>query len=138
MCGILGVYKCNGISESLFNEQLDAINYRGPDSEGNWKTGNQKCYLGSKRLSINDLSISGNMPMTYDSNFTIVFNGEIYNHNFIRNKLIELGHTFNSKSDTECVLNRHLRVIETPKARYGHFELVRQRLEDVERAAVIM
>ena len=108
MCGILGVYKCNGISESLFKDQLDVINYRGPDSEGIWKSGNQKCYLGSKRLSINDLSSSGNMPMTYDSNFTIVFNGEIYNHNFIRNKLIELGHTFNSKSDTECVLKAYV------------------------------
>ena len=108
MCGILAIYKSTCIDYNLFSRQLESVDYRGPDSTGIWKSDNDKCFLGSKRLSINDLTDSGKMPMTHDDTFTIVFNGEIYNHRLIKNKLIALGHTFNSNSDTECILKSYI------------------------------
>ncbi len=61
--------------------------------------------LGSRRLSILDLSPLGHQPMcTPDRRFWIVYNGEIYNHVELRRDLKALGHQFLSRSDTEVVL----------------------------------
>ena len=58
-----------------------------------------------RRLSILDLSSSGHQPMTYNNgNYTIVFNGEIYNYKELKNELSEKGFEFTSDSDTEVIL----------------------------------
>lgn len=105
MCGILGDINQNGINKSVFQRQLEIIHHRGPDSTGVWYNPNETVYLGSKRLSIQDLSNNGTMPMkSDDGRYIIVFNGEIYNFKKIKQKLIKFGFSFNSGSDTEVVL----------------------------------
>ena len=61
--------------------------------------------FGFRRLSIQDLSISGHQPMaTTDQRCWIVFNGEIYNYIELRSELASLGHVFRTGSDTEVIL----------------------------------
>jgi len=99
MCGIVG-----SINTKWVNNPLDSISHRGPDYQDSINFKN--VYLGHTRLSIQDLSSLGNQPMqSSDGRFTLVYNGEIYNHWQLRENLIKKGYTFNSKSDTETLLN---------------------------------
>lgn len=100
MCGILGSYS----KKFHFKEEhLNIISHRGPDDKGYFFENN--VMLGHRRLSIVDLSINGHQPMSsIDNSYTIVFNGEIYNHVEIRNELIKEGFKFKSNSDTETLL----------------------------------
>ena len=80
MCGIAGVFDPSGrpIEPGLMVRMISAMRHRGPDDEGFFEDGGLA--LGFRRLSIVDLS-GGHQPMTTDcGRFTIVFNGEIYNH----------------------------------------------------------
>ncbi len=66
--------------------------------------------LAHRRLSIIDLSPSGHQPMsTEDGRFWIVYNGEIYNHQYIRSELAESGEEFFGNSDTEVLLKAYRR-----------------------------
>lgn len=101
MCGILG-----SVNVYLDNSDLDLINHRGPDYQElqSFQTGDQQLFLGHTRLSIVDLSPSGNQPMhTNDELGSIVFNGEVYNHKEFKSKVKE--QTYRGHSDTETVLN---------------------------------
>ncbi|MBW3518880.1 asparagine synthase (glutamine-hydrolyzing) [Flavobacterium sp. NKUCC04_CG] len=100
MCGILGT-----INLPFDQVVLDTIKHRGPDSGEIKKIEFDKdtVLLGHRRLAIVDLSITGHQPMsTVDERFTIIFNGEIYNHLDLRNKLPEV--VFKGTSDTETIL----------------------------------
>jgi asparagine synthase (glutamine-hydrolysing) len=109
MCGILGTYKISTINTSLFENQLSAIKHRGPDDGGVWYSEDSKVGLGSRRLAIQDLSLNGHMPMTSENkDIILVFNGEIYNYLELKQTLVNLGFSFHSKSDTECVLNAYI------------------------------
>lgn len=102
MCGISGIVNKFGLSSEQKNAQVKmklALQHRGPDA-GNIQTFTN-CSLGHNRLSIVDIS-GGAQPMLRGHN-TIVFNGEIYGFNDIRNSLIE-DYSFTSKSDTELIL----------------------------------
>jgi asparagine synthase (glutamine-hydrolysing) len=107
MCGITGFidFKNNSTDEVLL-AMLRTLSHRGPDGEGIYvdKSDNFAIGLGHKRLSIIDLSASANQPFIYKS-WTIVFNGEIYNYNEIREELIILNHSFYTHSDTEVILH---------------------------------
>lgn len=97
MCGIIGSVNF----DTPLN--LDALKHRGPDDRGTYENGNLK--FGHLRLSIQDLSNNGHQPLhSPDGNYTIVFNGEIYNHWDIRKELEKKGHQFVSTSDTETIL----------------------------------
>jgi len=101
MCGIAGVIR-KDIHQAKVS--LEKIDHRGPDDEGMFMA--PDLWLGHKRLSILDLSSNGHQPMsTNDGEYTIVFNGEIYNHGEIRERLKARGYTFRSESDTETILN---------------------------------
>lgn len=102
MCGILGLIK-NSNTKNSFAAAFDVIKHRGPDKSGIYE--DDSVILGTHRLKIQDLSAHGDQPM-YDSSgrYVIIFNGEIYNHFDIRNKLALYGVTFASQSDTETVL----------------------------------
>ncbi len=109
MCGIAGVveYATNEsqINRNVLKSMSDVITHRGPDSEGQWISDNRRCGLAFRRLSIIDLSEAGNQPMTTpDGRFTIVFNGEIYNHKEIRRELKSKGYRYHSSTDTETIL----------------------------------
>ena len=104
MCGFLGVAGKNDISEDLFISAFNMINHRGPDESTIFTDINLK--LGFKRLKILDLSKNGRQPMSSkDKSTTIIFNGEIYNYQSIKNVLIKSGIKFNGNSDTEVLLN---------------------------------
>lgn len=80
-----------------------AIFHRGPDEEGYFDGGN--IGLGSRRLSIIDIS-SGQQPIfSEDKKLVIVFNGEIYNYRTLRQILLRKGHRFKTNSDTEVILH---------------------------------
>lgn len=82
------------------------LHHRGPDAEGKWLHPSEKVCFGQTRLSIIDLSESGNQPMTDARGNCITFNGEIYN--FKRLKTAHLsGETFLSTSDTEVILKMY-------------------------------
>ncbi|MDX1935687.1 MAG: asparagine synthase (glutamine-hydrolyzing) [Flavihumibacter sp.] len=100
MCGIIG-----SVSKKFhFNQQhIDVIAHRGPDDSGYFFE--DDVMLGHRRLSIVDLSANGHQPMfTKDGRYAMVFNGEIYNHEEIRARLLERGYQFVSTSDTETLL----------------------------------
>jgi len=106
MCGITG--KISFGNQFIFPKEIkkmtDSIAHRGPDDEGFWISKNKKIGLGHRRLAIIDLSPAGHQPMSYRNRYHIVFNGEIYNFQSEKEKLIKLGYTFKSKTDTEVIL----------------------------------
>jgi asparagine synthase (glutamine-hydrolysing) len=83
-----------------------SLAHRGPDGQGIYfeQTTLAQIGLGHRRLSIIDLSESANQPMHYDG-LHLIFNGEIYNYNEIRETLIAKGHEFKTHSDTEVILH---------------------------------
>ncbi len=107
MCGIAGKAYFNKNKEVRPHEiklMTDKIAHRGPDDEGIFISKNKSVGLGSRRLAVIDLSANGHQPMTYLNRFVITFNGEIYNFQSEKNKLLKLGYKFKSSSDTEVIL----------------------------------
>ncbi|MHB1688315.1 MAG: asparagine synthase (glutamine-hydrolyzing) [Ignavibacteriaceae bacterium] len=106
MCGIFGIINTNGKpidSEKLITAR-DTMSHRGPDDAGVYFNKNGNVGLGHRRLSIIDLTPSGHQPMTTeDGRYTIVFNGEIYNYQSIKNSKFKI-QNFRSGSDTEVLL----------------------------------
>ncbi|PHQ94061.1 MAG: asparagine synthase (glutamine-hydrolyzing) [Pseudoalteromonas sp.] len=101
MCGINGYQ--GKFSHGLIQQMNSSIVHRGPDNTGFISSGDT-C-LGHVRLSIIDLSPKSNQPMrSKNSNFEIVFNGEIYNFIELRKKLVNKGVHFNSNGDSEVLL----------------------------------
>jgi asparagine synthase (glutamine-hydrolysing) len=118
MCGIIGV-KSKAVSRENFeNEILISLKHRGPDFQSFEQIDN--FFIGHTRLSIIDLSTAANQPMkSFDGNLILTFNGEIYNYLEIRKELEKRGYSFNSKSDTEVILNAY---IEYGNDCFGLFE----------------
>ena len=84
-----------------------AIAHRGPDTGGIWWDESAPLVLGHRRLSVLDLSSAGHQPMlSACGRYVIAFNGEIYNHLALREKLARKGQTPNWRghSDTETLL----------------------------------
>ena len=101
MCGIIGA-----IDKVVDIDLLNLIHHRGPDDRGilDLCIGDREVYLGHVRLSIQDLSSAGHQPMFSScGNYVIVFNGEIYNHLELREKLSNID--FKGHSDTETIVN---------------------------------
>jgi asparagine synthase (glutamine-hydrolysing) len=106
MCGIIGIGAIRSIEErSWLIKGRDAMLHRGPDDSGLWWSSDGRVGFGHRRLSVVDLSTLGHQPMLDDANeLVIVFNGEIYNHDSLREELSRLGYFFRSHSDTEVLL----------------------------------
>ncbi|WP_105213407.1 asparagine synthase (glutamine-hydrolyzing) [Pseudoalteromonas sp. T1lg22] len=104
MCGFAGfISKHESYGEPTLLKMLDRISHRGPDDFGVWSsmTG---VYLGHRRLAIHDLSGAGHQPMHSNSGrYTIVFNGEIYNFEELREVLPSV--SWRGHSDTEVMLH---------------------------------
>ena len=123
MCGICGVTyfdRERNVLEHLVKSMCDVIRHRGPDDEGWITKGNYG--IGMRRLSIIDL-FTGRQPISNeDGSIWIVFNGEIYNHVELRNKLIKKGHKFQTKCDTEVIVHAYEEYgEECPKKLNGMF-----------------
>jgi len=107
MCGITGFVDFKSTTSiHVLTNMVETLIHRGPDYIGKeiFNTKFATVGLGHTRLSILDLSPAGNQPMKYE-NFSIVFNGEIYNFIGIRSELEKKGHRFKSNSDTEVILH---------------------------------
>lgn len=105
MCGICGFFNLDGeqAKQSILRKMADAIIHRGPDGEGYYV--DRMVALGHRRLSIIDLTDNGKQPMlSKGGNYSIVYNGELYNFRELRAELEKLGYIFHSKCDTEVVL----------------------------------
>ena len=106
MCGIAGFAGWRldrSESERLLEQMCGAVAHRGPDDEGHFSA--PGVGLGMRRLSIIDVA-GGMQPISNENgDVTVVFNGEIYNHRQLRAQLIESGHDFASRSDTETIVH---------------------------------
>jgi asparagine synthase (glutamine-hydrolysing) len=106
VCGICGKLNFDGNAEvrpELIRAMADSIAHRGPDDDGFHVSG--QVGLGFRRLAIIDLS-GGHQPLANeDDTVWIVFNGEIYNYEELRNDLLARGHKFRTKSDTEVIVH---------------------------------
>ena len=107
MCGIAGYVNFNKKSILNFSagDLLNVMKNRGPNFQSSFEFKNLKYSLNlfSSRLSIIDLEKRSNQPFRI-GNYTLVFNGEIYNYLELKNKLKKLGHQFKTNSDTEVLL----------------------------------
>lgn len=109
MCGFAGFISIDQLSDPEFivNEMSKEISHRGPDDHGLWSDNDKKIFLSFRRLSILDLSKHGSQPMqSKTSRYVICFNGEIYNHQSIRNEInqLNIGYQWRGTSDTETIL----------------------------------
>jgi asparagine synthase (glutamine-hydrolysing) len=106
MCGIAGIvqrHPWRAVNPTRLICMRDVLRHRGPDERGLWVEG--PVGLAHRRLSIVDLE-GGHQPMaSEDGNAWIVFNGEIYNHLALREKLEARGHRYRTRSDTETILH---------------------------------
>ncbi len=108
MCGICGWLSAPGERPDLgaVRRMMDRLDRRGPDHEGSFSDG--PLALGHRRLSILDLSFHGAQPMIDRAQgLALAFNGTIYNHPELRQKLRALGHRFESTGDTEVILKAY-------------------------------
>ncbi|MDP6103818.1 MAG: asparagine synthase (glutamine-hydrolyzing) [Gammaproteobacteria bacterium] len=109
MCGITGIFGNLRKEEfdSSIHEMSATLNHRGPDDAGTWINEENGVAFGHQRLSIIDLSSAGHQPMvSHCGRFTTVFNGEIYNHLQLRDKLNTSANkqSWKGHSDTETLV----------------------------------
>ena len=106
MCGIAGLVSLSGnpVPEGVAERMTATLEHRGPDDFGYWRQG--PVAFGHRRLTIIDLSRNGRQPLSNgDETTRITYNGEVYNFPSLREGLLQRGHTFNSKTDTEVVVH---------------------------------
>jgi asparagine synthase (glutamine-hydrolysing) len=107
MCGISGWFLEPGRSRDpqILAALADSLGHRGPDDRGYYRDPEQGVALAHNRLSIIDLTAAGHQPMASDDgDMVLVYNGELYNFQELRQELEGKGHRFVSRSDTEVVL----------------------------------
>lgn len=107
MCGIAGVWSesPNADPTALIGRLDTALAHRGPDGHAHSTHDAGRLLLAHRRLAIIEPSGAGTQPMaTPDGRHTIVFNGEIYNHDALRRSLEQQGERFSSRSDTEVLV----------------------------------
>lgn len=109
MCGICGEIRWNNsqpLEMNLLKSMNEAIVHRGPDQDGFYlENGSPSVGLAMRRLSIIDLS-TGKQPIENEtSDVVVVYNGETYNFQELRDELIAKGHIFRTKSDTEVLVH---------------------------------
>ncbi|HVE14634.1 MAG TPA: asparagine synthase (glutamine-hydrolyzing) [Elusimicrobiota bacterium] len=119
MCGLTGQFRLDGrpADAEAVRAAAERLAHRGPDDAGFWSGG--PAALGFRRLSILDLE-NGAQPMSSeDGRFTLVFNGEIYNHPALKAELEGQGARYRTRSDAETIL--HL-VAREGEAAFGRLE----------------
>lgn len=105
MCGFAGYIHSYGTfdKEEVIHKMADRIKHRGPDDAHYYI--DDGIALGFRRLSIIDLE-GGRQPiLNEDGSLVLLFNGEIYNYQELRDELIKAGHVFTTKTDSETILH---------------------------------
>jgi len=107
LCGIIGIWSKNiqGLRQlDRIEEAVNGLKHRGPNGSGYKMYSN--CAFGHTRLSIIDTDSRSNQPFcSDDERYTLVFNGEIYNYQFLKDNLIAQGVEFRTSSDTEVLFH---------------------------------
>lgn len=103
MCGIVGFIDKSKDKKKIIKDMADLIIHRGPDSDGYYVDDN--IALGFRRLSIIDLGTGSQPIFNEEKDKVIIFNGEIYNYQTIKEDLLAKGHKFTTKADTEVILH---------------------------------
>src|SRR5947209_4336057 len=105
MCGISGLAGSLWTDRATLLRMNDALRHRGPDGEGIFS--DQHVGLAMRRLAIIDVE-GGNQPIfNEDGSICVIFNGEIYNFQDLRQSLEQRGHRFATSSDTEAVVHAY-------------------------------
>ena len=112
MCGICGAINLEKNNKSLKLKNIEILKTqiasRGPDANGDWIEEEKNIVVAVHRLATQDSSEKANQPSySFDKTIVAVMNGEIYNHNSIRNFLKKKKYTFKTKNDTEVVANSY-------------------------------
>ena len=103
MCGLCGFTGEIIDRDAVVKEMTDVITHRGPDSSGIYT--DSDIAMGFRRLSIIDLN-QGDQPIyNEDGNLVVMFNGEIYNYQQLREILVAKGHQFATNTDTEVLVH---------------------------------
>lgn len=105
MCGFAGFFNTSAVSdrEAVIHAMADRIVHRGPDDAHYYV--DEDISLGFRRLSIIDLA-GGRQPILNENGAkALLFNGEIYNYQALREDLIDKGHSFTTKADSEVILH---------------------------------
>jgi asparagine synthase (glutamine-hydrolysing) len=130
MCGFAGILSSlpDLITYPGLETMADAIAHRGPDDQGAWIGSDGQVGLSHRRLAILDLSAAGHQPMTsHSGRYVIAYNGEIYNHVAIRNRLNQSSScpSWRGHSDTETLLAGfdNFGIAETLRAAVGMFAM---------------
>lgn len=131
MCGLNGFFNAHVTesAHSVITQMNKAIHHRGPDAEDFWMDENIGLVLGHRRLAVQDLSQAGAQPMhSACGRYVLAFNGEIYNHLQLRERLMNEGHlsSWRGHSDTETMLACFIRwgIEKTLQAMVGMFAIV--------------
>jgi len=112
MCAIAGIFVPDESGSSynlsrLVTDMTSVMAHRGPDGSGHWADKKQRIFLGHRRLSVIDVTETGDQPMlSHDERYVVSYNGEIYNYPELR-KFIETqngGISWRGTSDTEILL----------------------------------
>lgn len=104
MCGIVAVFDVKETSDQLRTQVLEMskkVRHRGPDWSGIYSSNN--AILAHERLAIVDPASGGQPLISADGNLILAVNGEIYNHQEIREQLGDV-YEFQTKSDSEVIL----------------------------------
>ena len=106
MCGIGGIYHYGQRKDKwapLLSAMISELTHRGPDESGYFRASDLS--MGVRRLRVIDLETGSQPICNEDGSIVILCNGEIYNYEVIRLGLIQRGHQFKTKSDTEVLLH---------------------------------
>jgi len=103
MCGICGAIQTDTVTETLLRTMNDTIHHRGPDGEGYYLCENVG--LAMRRLAIIDVGGSEQPLYNENQSIALVFNGEIYNYQVLRQDLIAKGHVFRTDGDGETIIH---------------------------------
>jgi asparagine synthase (glutamine-hydrolysing) len=106
MCGITGIFDLRGrggVDRVLLRRMTDILTHRGPDGEGFHHA--PGLGLGHRRLAIVDLAMGDQPLFNEDGTVCVVYNGEIYNFQPLMAELVELGHGFRTRCDTEVIVH---------------------------------
>lgn len=104
MCGLCGFTGEVVDRQAVITAMTDKITHRGPDSSGVFQE--DSISMGFRRLSIIDISNVGDQPIfNEDKSLVLTFNGEIYNYQQLRQELLDKGHRFYTKTDSEVLIH---------------------------------
>jgi asparagine synthase (glutamine-hydrolysing) len=105
MCGIFGF--AGFVEDGLLSRMGDSLAHRGPDGRGSYEDEAHRFFMGMRRLSIIDLQGGWQPIYNEDRSLAVCFNGEIYNYIELHDQLVQKGHTFRTRSDTEVIVHAY-------------------------------